>query len=135
MKGKAMNKYVRDLLIWARIPQAYQRLSVWWAFHSDLRERVKALRLFLLHRSIALRNATFGSTMIVATRQIQSRDELRHMTPEQIMGAWRAGRLNYLGRLDSGVAGYGDKAFRAWVTNGGQMRANITAPSWRGDFT
>jgi hypothetical protein len=50
----------------------------------------------LLHRSIAVRNNTFGSVMLVATRQIQSRKELRDMSPAQIMAAYRGGGMAYL---------------------------------------
>lgn len=120
-----MQSRFRELLVWARIPQLYQRLMVWWTYHSDLREHLKAFRLFMLQRSIELRNATFGSAMIVATKQIQSRAELRDMSHKQILAAWRAGRLDYLMQISSehgGIGGYGDKTYRDWVNNGGQIR-------------
>jgi len=108
----------RELLVWARIPQLYQRIVVWWEFHSNLRDQLKALRKLIYWRSIAMRNATFGSVMLVATKQIQSREELRDMNHRQIMRAWRAGRLNYL--MGNGVNEFGDNTFRQWVKNGGQ---------------
>jgi hypothetical protein len=111
----------RNLLVWARFPQFYQRAIVWWEFHSDLRAQLKAFRLFLMHRGIAMRNAAFGSAMIVATRQVQSRAELRDMSGEQIMRAWRAGRLQYLTSAKLGIVSYGDRTFHEWVNNGGQL--------------
>lgn len=123
-----MNERFRNLLVWARIPELYQRIMVWWEFHSSLRDQLKALRVFLMHRSIALRNNTFGSVMLVATGQIQSRAELRDMSHAQILAAWRAGRLDYLmqrkGGYNSqgGISGYGDLTFHEWVKNGGQIR-------------
>jgi hypothetical protein len=118
-----IQQYWRNLLVWARIPQLYQRAVVWWEYHSDLRQQLKAFRLLVQRRLIAWRNATFGAVMLVATRQIQSRAELSGMSQDEIMRAYRAGRLDYLTTCgDHARRGffYGDKVFREWVNNGGQ---------------
>jgi hypothetical protein len=120
-----MNEKVRNLLVRARIPGLYQRIIVWWEFHSSLRDQLKAFRILMLNASIALRNSTIGTVMLVAQRQVQSRDELRDMSHAQIMAAWRDGRLAYLMQRNNtfgGVSGYGDMTFHEWVKNGGQIR-------------
>ena len=78
--------------------------------------------MFLLHRSITVRNNTFGSAMLVATRQIQSRKELRDMSPARIMAAYRGGGMTYLVQRSEGITGQGDETFHEWVRNRGQIR-------------
>jgi hypothetical protein len=118
-----IGKYYRRLLVWLQLPMLYQRVVVWWEFHAPLRERLKALRMFAMQRSIAMRNNVFGSAMIVARRQIQHRNELRHMSAHQIMVAYRSGRLDYMMSANtSGIGGYGA---REWANSGGQERGNV----------
>jgi hypothetical protein len=114
----------RKLLVRLQIPLLYQRVVVWWEFHSDLREQLKAARMFVQARRISLRNAMFGTVMLVATKQVQSRAELRDLSSQQIMKAWRAGRLDYLMQSEAvhPISVYGDKSFREWVNNGGQIK-------------
>jgi hypothetical protein len=122
--------YVREqfqrLLIYLQIPLLYQRAVVWWEFHSDLRAQLKAARMFLAQRMVAVHNYAFGTVMIVATRQIQSRAELRDMSPAEIMIAYRSGRLDYLTGTKEysapDVGRYGDTRFRDWVAHGGQIK-------------
>jgi hypothetical protein len=78
--------------------------------------------VFLLHRSIAVRNNTFGSAMLAATRQLQSRKELRDMSPPRIMAAYRGRGMAYLVQRSEGITGHGDETFHEWVRNGGQIR-------------
>jgi hypothetical protein len=113
---------MQSLLVWLRIPSLYQRFVVWWEFHPNLRDALKALRMFVQQRAIAARNASFGATMLVATKQIQSREELCDMSYKQIMAAYRGGRLDYLMQRDEGITGYGRDTFYEWVKNGGQYR-------------
>lgn len=93
----------------------YQRLAAWWQEHLLLQQRLKAFRGIVADRAQAMRRATIGGAMVVMTGQVQSRAELRQLTPEEIMDAWRAGRLDYLlGNADEDFSGY-----RAWVGRGG----------------
>lgn len=122
MKHYLTDQY-RKLLIRLQIPMLYARLVVWWETRASLREYLKACRGFVEGRRIALRNAVFGATMIVVTKQVQSRQELSEMSPEEIMRAWRAGRLDYMMHTDEHhpIGRYGDMAFRNWVASGGQL--------------
>lgn len=120
--GKPMYRWYTEVLVALGVPKFYRKLVVWWEFHSDLRAHLKALRILLMRGSLAARNAAFGTAMLVATRQIQSRAELRDMSSGQIMAAYRAGRLAYLMRAaDEGLSGYGSREFHEWVKNGGQI--------------
>jgi hypothetical protein len=126
-----MQQKYRQLLVWLQLPLLYERAVVWWEFHSSLRDQLKALRMFVMLRSIATRDLVLGSTMLVARRQIQSRSEFRDMTHFEIMDAYRSGRLEYMMHRDDGIAAYGGKGFGEWVKNGGQRRHNITTGTWR----
>lgn len=45
MKSYVAEKY-RQLLVWLQLPLWYQRVVVWWEFHSSLRDTLKAARMF-----------------------------------------------------------------------------------------
>lgn len=112
----------RKVLIQAGIPARYRSLMAWLQDRPNIARRVVALRAYVRHRVVALRNRVIGNFMLVATAQVMSRKELRGMSPAQLLDAYRSGRLDYLmSEWDGGVVGFGDRALRQWLDTWGKM--------------
>jgi hypothetical protein len=100
----------------------YKRLDAWWQAHARLRARLKVIHDIFANAVFSVTSSIRLGVMEVMTEQIQSRDDLSHMSAPQIMDAWRTGRLDKLMTKRTGTQGHDDPKFRTWVGNGGQRR-------------
>ena len=63
-------------IIEAQVRVLHDRVLTWWRANPQLRWGLKAFRMFVRDRTLALRYYVYTRWMIVATGQIQSRREL-----------------------------------------------------------
>lgn len=91
------------------------RAARWWKEHALLRYRLKAFRMFVAGEGKKAREYARNMYMVVATGQIQSRTELKAMTWQQVMAAYRDGRLDYLMQKNTHYTpGYTDRQYERW---------------------